>query len=50
MLALGAAAAILGLYRADEVFARFNQNLGAVAALRWITSFSAYFWSEFCGC
>ncbi|HQH57619.1 MAG TPA: DUF2298 domain-containing protein [Anaerolineaceae bacterium] len=32
MLALGAAAAILGLYRADEVFARFNQNLGAVGS------------------
>jgi len=29
MLLLGAAAVYLGLYRNDEVFARFNQNLGA---------------------
>ena len=30
MLLLGAAAAFLGLYRSDDIFARFNQNLGAI--------------------
>ncbi len=29
MLLLGAAATFLGLYRADAIFARYNQNLGA---------------------
>jgi len=32
MLLLGLAAIFLGLYRADAVFSRFNQNLGAVGS------------------